>query len=314
MGGADTLNGKEGNDYLDGGLGDDSLIGGVGDDYLLGGEGADYINGNDGNDSIDGGIGNDGLYGENGDDLIVDNSGDNTLNGQDGNDTIKSGAGNDNLQGGSGNDSIDGGAGNDTIDGYHGIDTVHGGDGNDSIRDWANGGEANMIYGDAGDDSIVVAGGELHGGTGNDYLEGYWLLMGDEGFDTLVGRDNTSGTFIGGLDADRITTDGGADIVRYLTVADSKPGTANRDVITDFDTSSGDVIDLYRLSSDPLTYLGMKAFDGTKGAVHLNVDPANKQTIVQVDMNGDKAPDMEIELTGIKILSADDFILSAPRV
>ena len=323
LGGNDVLNAKAGNDYLDGGAGDDKLYGDFGDDYLLGGVGADSIYGGEGNDSIDGGIGNDGLYGENGNDLIADNSGDNTLNGQGGNDTLSSGAGSDNLQGdsgndsidgGSGNDSIDGGSGNDTIDGYYGVDTIHGGDGNDSIRDWANSGEANMIYGDAGDDSIVVAGGELHGGVGNDYLEGYWLLMGDEGFDTLVGRDNTSGTFIGGLDADKITTDGGADIVRYMTVADSKPGGATRDVITDFDTSSGDVMDLYRVASNPLTYLGMKAFDGTKGAVRFTAEPANARTIVQVDTNGDKAPDMEIELTGLKFLAADDFILSAPRV
>ena len=314
LGGNDVLNAKAGNDYLDGGAGDDKLYGDLGDDYLLGGVGADSIYGGEGNDSIDGGIGNDYVEGNNGNDLIVDNSGDNTLDGKQGDDTIISGAGNDNLQGDSGNDSIDGGAGNDTIDGYYGVDTIHGGDGNDSIRDWANGGEANMIYGDAGDDSIVVAGGELHGGVGNDYLEGYWLLMGDEGFDTLVGRDNTSGTFVGGLDADKITTDGGADIVRYLTVADSKSGVATRDVITDFDTSSGDVLDLYRVSSDPLTYLGMKAFDGTKGAVRFQPDSPHALTIVQVDTNGDKAPDMEIELTGLKFLAADDFILSAPRV
>ncbi|MEI6744996.1 MAG: M10 family metallopeptidase C-terminal domain-containing protein, partial [Methylococcaceae bacterium] len=80
----------------------------------------------------------------------------------------------------------------------------------------------------------------------------------------------------------------------------------------DFDTSSGDVIDLYRLSDNALTFLGMKAFDGTKGAVHLSVDAPNQQTIVQIDMNGDKMPEMEIELTGIKILAADDFILVNP--
>lgn len=58
----------------------------------------------------------------------------------------------------------------------------------------------------------------------------------------------------------------------------------------------------------------MKAFDGTKGAVRFQPDAPHALTVVQVDMNGDKAPDMEIELTGLKFLAADDFILSAPRV
>jgi len=118
-------------------------------------------------------------------------------------------------------------------------------------------------------------------------------------------------TFIGGLDADTITTGGGKDIIQYDKITDSKVGAGNRDIITDFDTSSGAVIDLYRLS-DALTFLGMKPLDGTKGAVNLKVDAPNKQTIVQVDMNGDKTPEMEIELTGIKVLAVDDFVLVKP--
>ncbi len=344
--GADSIWGGEGKDSIDGGEGNDSLVAEKGDDLIIGGEGDDRIEAGAGNDKVYGNEGNNTLYGHDGDDEITAGAGNDVIDGGIGHDNIYGGAGNDNIQGDDrsnnygdyglsndtidggdgddtiqsddrythGNDSVNGGNGNDTIDSSHGIDTIHGGDGNDSIRDWANGAEANMVYGDAGDDSIVVAGGELHGGLGNDYLEGYWLLMGDEGLDTLVGKDNTSGTFIGGLDADKITTDGGADIVRYMTIADSKPGVATRDVITDFDTSSGDVLDLYRLSSDPLTYLGMKAFDGTKGAVRFQPDSPHALTLVQVDTNGDKVPDMEIELTGLKFLAADDFILSAPRV
>jgi hypothetical protein len=117
---------------------------------------------------------------------------------------------------------------------------------------------------------------------------------------------------VGGLDVDVITTHIGSDFISYDTIKDSGVGTGNRDIITDFDTSSGDVIDLHRLS-DALTFLGMKPLDGTKGAVNLKVDAPNKQTIVQIDMNGDKTPDMEIELTGIKLLAADDFVLSVVK-
>jgi Ca2+-binding RTX toxin-like protein len=153
----------------------------------------------------------------------------------------------------------------------------------------------------------------LYGGDGDDTLTGSIesLLQGEAGKDILNGDGNVQ-TFIGGLDADKITTGGGADIIEYDKITDSKVGAGNRDIITDFDTSSGAVIDLYRLSEKALNFLGMKPFDGTKGAVHLNVDAPNKQTIVQIDMNGDKTPEMEIELTGIKILAADDFILAKP--
>jgi hypothetical protein len=46
--------------------------------------------------------------------------------------------------------------------------------------------------------------------------------------------------------------------------------------------------------------------------VRFVVEPANKWTLVQVDMNGDNTADMEIELTGLKFLSADDFVLAQP--
>jgi hypothetical protein len=160
-----------------------------------------------------------------------------------------------------------------------------------------------------------MAGGEAYGGTGNDTVQGGGaILSGDEGFDTLIGMEGKATVMIGGLDADKITTGTGIQTVRYNGVTDSKAGVDTRDIITDFDTSSGDVMDLYRVSSDPLTYLGMKAFDGTKGAVRFNPEPVNAKTIVQIDTNGDKAPDMEIELTGLKFLAVDDFILSVPRV
>ncbi|MDD5229619.1 MAG: calcium-binding protein, partial [Methylococcales bacterium] len=307
LGGADTLNGKEGNDYLDGGAGDDSLIGGVGDDYLLGGDGNDSISGDNGNDSIDGGNGNNVITDSNGNNFIVTGTG---------NDSI-SGAGN-----------INSGAGNDDITGspYATTNTVHGGDGNDSIRvhlyddyiTYSVPHDYSLLYGDAGNDMITgnvstyqKSDCSLYGGDGNDTLAGGVYLEGDAGNDTLIGKTASIGyeTFIGGLDVDTIRTAGGKDIIEYDKITDSGVGAGNRDIITDFDTSSGAVIDLYRLLDSALTFEGMKAFDGTKGAVRFNVDAVKSQTIVQVDMNGDKTPEMEIELTGIKILAADDFVL-----
>ena len=91
-----------------------------------------------------------------------------------------------------------------------------------------------------------------------------------------------------------------------FALTDSGIGVGNRDIISDFDNGTGsDVMDLSRLSTSPLNYLGENLFDGTN-AVRFT---AGSQTIVQVDMNGDKVADMEIELSGFKFLMADDFLL-----
>ncbi len=339
MGGNDTLNAKEGNDYLDGGVGNDTLTGGNGDDYLLGGDGNDSISGDAGNDSIDGGNGDNKINGGEGIDIIITDSGNDSVDAGNGDDSVESGSGNDTVYSGGGNDTVNSGAGDDMIYGQSGNDIINSGEGNDHInnvreKSVIHAGNGNdlidqvydgSIFGDAGNDNISGYAGSYYGGDGNDVLTlfdsiigGYVFLQGDAGNDILssgLGYNHSAyaQTFIGGLDADKITTGGGKDTIRYDALTDSGVGTGNRDIITNFDTSSGAVIDLYRLS-DSLTFLGMKPFDGTKGAVHLNVDAPNKQTIVQIDMNGDKMPEMEIELTGIKILAADDFILSVPKI
>lgn len=275
LGGNDTLNGKEGNDYLDGGAGNDALDGGAGDDYLLGGDGNDLINDSLGNNSIDGGAGNDS---------IVD---------------YYSSAGN-----------VDGGEGDDSLTVYYGKNnTVHGGNGNDNLSS----AEADSsLYGDAGNDTITTYSekGKAYGGDGNDTLSGYGLLDGGTGNDILNNDRNTTTVFYGGADSDTIITNKAKATIQYYIPEDSKVGAGNRDIMTDFDTSSGATFELYHLGS--LSYIGSAAFNGTSGAVRFVVEPANKWTLVQVDMNGDNTADMEIELTGLKFLSADDFVLVQP--
>ena len=325
LGGNDKLDGKEGNDYLDGGVGDDTLIGGLGDDYLLGGLGNDNIDGGAGDSSIDGGDGSNTIR-------AVD------YNSKKSSVFIISGAGNDNISAyggsdGSGVASINGGAGNDQLyfyafeksnfDGGSGDDnllfgngqgrnnTLHGGDGNDSVS--GNGEIDTSLFGDAGNDTISVSTKEKgYGGDGNDTLRGSGLLDGGAGNDILNNNGNTTTVFYGGADSDTIITNKVKAVIPYHTIDDSKLGAGNRDIVTDFDTSSGAVFELYHLLANPLTFLGSKAFDGTSGAVRFAVEPANKWTLIQVDINGDNTADMEIELTGLKFLSADDFVLSQP--
>ncbi|TAN67308.1 MAG: hypothetical protein EPN17_11395 [Methylobacter sp.] len=194
-----------------------------------------------------------------------------------GDDTLSSKEGNDYLDGGANNDTLLGDSGDDYMLGGDGLDSIWGGDGQDSI----NGGNGNnQLYGETGNDLLVS-------GAGND------LLNGGNGIDT-------------------ITSGAGADKIQYAAITASGLGVGLRDVITDFDTGSGDVIDLYQVSDTPLNYLGMTAFDGTHDAVRFSIDVANKQTIIQLDLNGDKTADMEIELIGVKILSANDFLLAVP--
>ena len=99
------------------------------------------IVGTNNNDTIYGGAGNDNIDGKKGDDIIYGD------------------AGNDYLYGNAGNDTIYGGDGDDQILPYSGNDTVYAGAGNDYIKMSGNAnGDTNYLYGEAGDDEILLVG------------------------------------------------------------------------------------------------------------------------------------------------------------
>lgn len=75
--------------------------------------------------------------------------------------TINAGAGDDLIDGGLGDDTIDGGTGNDTIVAGAGADQVDGGTGNDTIQLGSN----DTAQGGDGDDTFVIDGSFLNGGT-----------------------------------------------------------------------------------------------------------------------------------------------------
>ncbi len=74
--GTDCLSGTEDSDILSGGTGNDYLCGGGGNDVLEGGEGNDYVDGGAGQDTITGGLGNDTLSAGEGSDTYLFNKGD----------------------------------------------------------------------------------------------------------------------------------------------------------------------------------------------------------------------------------------------
>lgn len=187
----DGINGDGGANRLDGFNGNDLISGNGGDDTLLGGAGADGLNGGSGNDRIEGGDGAD------------------TITGADGNDTLLGGAGVDKLYGGAGNDRFVELPDGDSIYGDEGIDTVDYSDLTTKLIAVMNGndtgsvgalGKVNVIHGieiiksGSGDDEITgdKFANTLWGGAGDDVINdgaGGDTVMAEEGQDLVIAGD-----------------------------------------------------------------------------------------------------------------------------
>jgi serralysin len=137
----------------------------------------------------------------------------------------------------------------------------------------------------------------LSAGAGNDRLYGH------------LGKD----TMTGGL---------GADVFffspRFFSASEVGNG-ATRDVIRDF-THLVDDINLSGIDAkdstfvnEALTFIGTAAFTGVQGQLrYFQINAAgtvNDRTIIAGDTNGNKVADFQIELVGLKVLTAADFIL-----
>ena len=268
----DVVSAFDGNDTVYGGLGDENIFGAAGDDELFGGEGTDYLRGGVGNDLIDGGTETDILIGEDGNDTILGGDGNELIlgdiddNNGIGDDVLKGGAGDDKITGGQGNDLVYGEEDNDILSGGVGDDFVSGGEDDDLV--FGAGGN-DSVYGDAGDD-------DLSGGSGND------SVYGGEGADTL----NGVGTFFSPLpglgEIDELTGNEGNDVfelgqisatgtpdVFYDDGDTATAGTNDYGLITDFDSSEGDKINLVGDKSDYFLTASPEGFHpGT--AIYLN--------------------------------------------
>ena len=137
------------------------------------------------------------------------------------------------------------------------------------------------------------------------------LLTGTTKNDTLSGLAGDD-TLIGGLGVDKLTGGKGADVFKFNAINETGTNSKTRDVITDFNHSDGDKIDLSSIDANPTFYydhsfkfIGSKAFSGTTG--ELRFDSTNK--ILYGNVNNDKVPDFAIQLNGVTSLVADDFIL-----
>ncbi len=309
----DTLNGNQGDDTLTGAGGNDNLNGGSGNDtiYVTGTfdsttdfTGFSVVHGDAGADHIIAGNGiqhaNADIFGDAGNDLIDANVnvGDYFISGGNGADEIhtgftsstatfevEGGEGSDLIAGVGGNNHFSGGDGNDTLSGTFGTFDLEGGDGNDILLlgSFANG---TLDGGDGNDTMTAVAQRDqfiMHGGNGNDYMEGignFSLIdeqfFGEAGNDTIIslggndildggtGRDHLQG----GDGNDTLT--GGAGKDAFIFIDRAEGGTTSfTDTITDF--THQDWIEMVGLG---LTFDDLSIIQGATGTEIQYVDGA----------------------------------------
>ena len=220
----------------------------------------------------------------------------NNLTGVAGNDYLKGLGGNDTLDGGNGSDLLDGGPGNDKLTGGTGVDLV------------AYPGTAAVVIDLSGTTDTAKRGSET------DTLIGIEGALGSSGNDTFKG-DALNNEFQGKAGKDTMTGGGGSDTWDFNEVADSPAG-ATRDVVTDF-APGQDVLDLAGIDADS-TVPGNQSFRWVAkatltGAAQLGYFVSGGMTIVRASTDADAAAEVEIQLTGVKVLTANNFRLLIQR-
>ena len=234
-----------------------------------------------------------------------------SLDGLGGADTLRGGGGNDWLEGGAGADRLYGGPGEDTLS-YAGSDasvdvrlgpgTAGNAEGKghaagDTIREFEN------VVGSKHDDDLRgdETSNELSGGEGND------VLHGGGGDDELTGGRGND-WLIGGAGADTLL--GGPGAARFAFVAATDSTSSAPDVIKDFSSSDRDLIDLSDLLRDSgRRFAGTEPFTGVAGEVRYAQRTGTAWTDVFVDVTGNGAADLVVQLEGKHDLTADDFYL-----
>src|SRR5262249_42665481 len=174
-----------------------------------------------------------------------------------------------------------------------------------------------------GDGNDVVHGDKVGEGAGDDYLQGNAgddVLFGDLGNDRIVGGAGND-TLVGGLGGGYLVRNGGGDIFKYTPVEESQNvlinGVNQLDQIVDF-TQGQDKIDLSAIDANP-NLAGDQAFVFISDPAHYTGDwtgvvweTTNPQTgiaMINVSIDGDAAPEMQIYMSHVYQFTASDFIL-----
>jgi serralysin len=262
------------------------------------------------------------------------------MDGAAGNDWIASAGGNDSLYGGTGNDTLDGGIGADSSTGGAGNDVYFVDSTADVTIEAADAGIDTVLSAvtrtlDANLERLSLTGLAAVNGVGNQLANlvvgnsagnslkgagGDDKLRGAEGRDTLVGGKGND-KLIGGTGKDILMGSAGRDRFDFDVASETGKTATKRDVITDF-AHGTDKIDLSTIDANGSVAGNGKfkfvtsegaAFTGVRGQLiwdqKNNSGSANDMTIVSGDINGDRKADFSIELSGLKTLTAGDFIL-----
>lgn len=145
----------------------------------------------------------------------------------------------------------------------------------------------------------------ITGTDGSDTLygttQGEETLLGGAGRDSLYGRGSAD-RLDGGASGDRLSGGAGADTFVFSNLSDSQVtaqgGTAGRDQITDFDSNSGDRLDVSALG---FTALG----DGTGTTLRLAYDSANDLTRLYSAQPASNGEHFEVALSGNQVAALE---------
>jgi Ca2+-binding RTX toxin-like protein len=261
---------------------------------------------------------NDGLTGNASANVLEGNQGDDLLSGNGGNDTLIGGSGADRMQGGSGTDTVD----------YSDSSSYPGGDvgvtvvlfDNELGYGWGAGGIAagdrlsdiENVIGTHYDDHLegYVSANVLQGGLGNDFLSGGGggdILLGGGDNDEL---DGGSGADIldGGSGSDTLTGGANADIFQWTAA-----GYAHADVVSDFDRSEGDLLDVSEIDANvagsgnqSFSFIGTGPFTA---AGQINWFTQGGNTYIALNIDADGSAEAIIEVAGQQTVDASWFVL-----
>ena len=141
--------------------------------------------------------------------------------------------------------------------------------------------------------------------TGTENLKGY----GNSSNNRLTGNSGNN-VLEGKAGRDILTGEDSGDKFVYRSINDSGITKPTRDIITDFDSTEYDRIDLSKIDAYTETdgnqnfvYIGSDFFSGTQGEVRF------ASGILSVNTGTDTAADMQIKLNGVSEFSSDFLIL-----
>ena len=230
-------------------------------------------------------------YGLGGDDRVTGDGRDNVLSGGAGRDVILGLGGSDTISGGAGNDYVSGGGtGHNLLSGDAGDDAIRAGSGGDRLF---GGSGIDRLFGGIGADTVFA-------GTGNDFVaagQGNDVIVAVAGQNRLHGNIGDD-MLLAGTGQDLMWGEAGVDRFVFRTAAQAGLG-ATHDVVADFETGR-DHLDLSALN---LAFVGGAMFSGHAHELRY----AGGQ--LWADLDGDRAPDLQVQLVGAPVLHAGDLIL-----